>query len=476
MGVRRGVMIRVAVTAVALACVGVPAAYAVQGSTPTGPAAAATVRIEVGKEARACSGALVSPWWVLTATSCFAAAPGAAVGWGAPTQPTTVTVGRVDLDGTAGHVVPAALLVPHADRDVVLVRLATAVPDVAPVKVASTAPVTGEALTVTGYGRTSTQLVPDTAHAATYTVNLVGPGTLGIEAESAGATICKGDAGGPALRTTATGAVELVAIHHTASQGGCLGSTTTAQGATETRVDDIRDWVHQNTKVSPGADTVGVRGGATWYLNDQNDSSAPEKVFLYGEPGDTVLVGDWDGDGVDTIGVRRGATWYLNNQNDASAPDNVFIYGDPQHTPLVGDWDGDGVDTVGARLGATWYLNNQNDSSPADNVFMYGDPQHTPLVGDWDGDGVDTVGARLGAMWYLNNQNDSSPADNVFMYGDPQHTPLVGDWDGDGVDTVGARLGATWYLNNQNDSSAPDNVFIYGDAHNPPLVGNWDGR
>ncbi|KGM01188.1 hypothetical protein Q760_03040 [Cellulomonas cellasea DSM 20118] len=469
-------MIRVVVAALALACVGVPAAYAVQGSTPTGPAAAGTVRIEVGKESRACSGALVGSWWVLTARSCFTAAPGTQVAWGAPPEPTKVTVGRVDLTGTAGHVVPAAWLVPHPDRDVVLVRLASAVTDVAPVKVTATAPVAGETLTVTGYGRTTTELVPDTAHAATYTVSLVGPGTLGIEAASDGATICKGDAGGPTLRTSATGAVELVAIHHTASQGGCLGSATTAQGATETRVDDIRDWVNQNTKATPGADTIGVRGGATWYLNDQNDASAPEKVFLYGNPGDTVVVGDWNGDGVDTIGVRRGATWYLNDQNDASAPERIFLYGDPQHTPLVGDWDGDGVDTVGARLGATWYLNNQNDSSAPDNVFIYGDPQHTPVVGDWDGNGTDTAGARLGGTWYLNNQNDSSAPDNVFIYGDPQHTPVVGDWDGNGTDTAGARLGATWYLNNQNDSSAPDNVFIYGDAHNTPLVGNWDGR
>ncbi|WP_258724741.1 S1 family peptidase [Cellulomonas sp. NS3] len=216
-----------------------------EGATPTGPAAAATVKINVGED-RACSGALVDSWWVLTAKSCFVATPGEAVPLGKPAVPTTVTIGRADLTTTTGHAVD--VVVPHADRDVALVRLTKEVTDVAPVTVAATAPVVGESLTVTGYGRTATQWVPDTAHAATFTVNLVDAGTLGIQAASTGATICKGDAGGPALRSTSGGALELVAIHHTASQGGCLGSTTTAQGATETRVDDLRGWLTQNIR------------------------------------------------------------------------------------------------------------------------------------------------------------------------------------------------------------------------------------
>ena len=54
---------------------------------------------------------------------------------------------------------------------------------------------------MTGYGRTSRDLVPDTAHAARYTVAGVAAGTIEIQADESGATICKGDAGGPALRT-----------------------------------------------------------------------------------------------------------------------------------------------------------------------------------------------------------------------------------------------------------------------------------
>lgn len=225
----------------------VPAAHAVEGAPATGAAAEATVKVRVG-EVRACSGALLNASWVITAAACFADAPGEAVPNGAPKIPTTVIVG---LDDTSdGTTVRVERLVVHPDRDVVLARLASPVTGVEPVAVASEAPVDGEQLTVAGYGRTSTLWVPDSVHTATYAVASVGESTLDIAATETGSTICKGDAGGPALRATTDGGVELVAIHHTAYQGGCLGQTSTAQGATETRVDDLRAWIGWNTPLT----------------------------------------------------------------------------------------------------------------------------------------------------------------------------------------------------------------------------------
>jgi hypothetical protein len=470
--------VRTAVVALALGAVGVPSAFAVAGAVPTGVAATATVKLDValrGPEPRACSGALLSRWWVVTAKSCFQTVPGAAVAAGAPARATTATVGRVDLTGTAGRVVAVDRLQPHPDRDLVLARLSSPVDGVAPVRLAATPPVVGQELTVTGFGRTATSLVPDTSHAATYTVTAVGGSTIDIQASGAGATICKGDAGGPALRATA-GGVELVAIHHTAYQGGCVGSAGTLQGATETRVDDLRAWISRYApSTSSGTETVGVREATVWHLNDQNDGSAPERKFGYGNLGDTVVVGDWNGDGIDTIGVWRSGVWYLNDQNDGSAPEHVFPYGDPHHVPVVGDWNGDGVDTVGVRDGSVWHLNDQNDSSAPERKFVYGEAAHRPVVGDWNGDGVDTVGVRDGSVWHLNDQNDGSAPEDKFVYGDAYHVPVVGDWNGDGVDTVGVRDGSVWHLNDQNDGSAPERKFVYGEAAHVPVVGDWDG-
>ncbi|SFL73919.1 hypothetical protein SAMN04488085_116106, partial [Geodermatophilus ruber] len=50
--------------------------------------------------------------------------------------------------------------------------------------------------------------------------------------------------------------------------------------------------------------------GAEYFLNDSFTGTA-NTVFSYGDPGDTVLVGDWNGDGTDTLAVRRGNTYFL---------------------------------------------------------------------------------------------------------------------------------------------------------------------
>ena len=67
------------------------AAYAIGGgSAVTDAALRFTVKIDVGDGARSCTGALVTPWWVLTAASCAGAAAGA------PAERTTVTAGRAN--------------------------------------------------------------------------------------------------------------------------------------------------------------------------------------------------------------------------------------------------------------------------------------------------------------------------------------------------------------------------------------------
>lgn len=172
---------------------------------------------------RACTGALVAPQWVLTASTCF----------GVPAQPgaATATVG--------GRTAKITTLVPRTDRDLVLAQLDAPIFTVAPVALATSPVQTGETLRIAGYGRTATEWVPDKLSTAPFTVQASTATTLAVTAD---ATTCKGDAGGPALRETG-GVTELVAINATSWQHGCIGETEPRQGTTETRLDELAGWV-----------------------------------------------------------------------------------------------------------------------------------------------------------------------------------------------------------------------------------------
>lgn len=264
-----------------------PAAHAAEGVVPTGSAVAVTVRIEIAGDPatplgqtreRACSGALVGASWVITAASCFASSPGAAVAAGAPAWVTTATVGRPDLATTTGQVVKVDRLVPHPDRDVVLAHLATPVTSTVPVTVATTPATVGDAVTVTGYGRSAAAVVPGTVRAAAYSVVAVGARTLDIAPAQSGGAICKGDAGGPALRTTPSGGVELVGLHHTAYQGGCLGTSSTRRDATESRVDDLASWIGRSMAPKPGEAGFNEAYVAALYRDVLRREATPDRV------------------------------------------------------------------------------------------------------------------------------------------------------------------------------------------------------
>ncbi|MFD2414989.1 trypsin-like serine protease [Amycolatopsis pigmentata] len=235
-----------------------PAGAVTGDASPDGGSGAV---VKLSNTSGACSGVLVAAQWVLTSTTCF---PNATP-YAAPPVATTATLGRGNLaTGTDGHVVAVTELVPQPSRPIMLARLATPVTDVFIAPLATTPPQVGDSIFIGGYGRTATEWVPDQLHFATVTVDTLGTTTLAISS-STGPTTCKGDAGGPAWRTTATGATELLALHHTSWQGGCFGETETRTGATETRIDDLHDTLTQQT-TSPILARYLDLGGAPSFL------------------------------------------------------------------------------------------------------------------------------------------------------------------------------------------------------------------
>ncbi|MEU7570895.1 trypsin-like serine protease [Micromonospora sp. NPDC049240] len=252
-----------AVVVVAASMISGGAAQAVSGVSPV-PAGSYSFTAKIQSDLRACSAVLVAPSWVMTTASCLAE-PGQQLVAGPPSRRTTVTVGRTDLSTTAGHVLAVTAVLPHPTRNVALAQVEKPADGVPPVAVgASAAP--GEELLAAGFGRTATEWAPDKLHAGTFAVTGVSTDTLTVDGSASAASLCRGDAGGPLLRTGA-GQPQLVALHDTSWQGGCLGETDTRRAATEVRVDGLAPWIAASTSnknyvaLSPGGLLLDTRTG-----------------------------------------------------------------------------------------------------------------------------------------------------------------------------------------------------------------------
>ncbi len=246
-----------------------------------------------------------------------------------------------------------------------------------------------------------------------------------------------------------------------------------------------------------------VRGGNTWLLRDSLSAGPATSTFQYGTSSDSIHVtGDWDGNGTATPGIIRIVgdfenshyVWYLRNSNSPGPADLVFTYGkpsfgfeEPGDTPVVGDWDGNGTDTAGVvrrRNGAAqaqWLLRNSAGGGTAQVQFGYGLISDTPVAGDWDGNRTDTPGAvrAIGTgspTWLLRNANSAGPVAVRFTYGTGSDLPVAGDWDGNGADGPGVlRAGSgrwTWLLRNPLSSGAATIAFGYGLSSDDPVLRN----
>ncbi|GAA2722454.1 MULTISPECIES: FG-GAP-like repeat-containing protein [Streptomyces] len=317
-------------TAAAAGLLTAPSAHAVAGD-PVKDSFAFSAKLDIAATpttaSRSCSAALVANQWLITAASCFADSPNAgfAIPAGKPAAPTTATIGRADLTRETGAVVDVVELVPRADRDLVLAKLAKPVTGIAPVAVTTNAPLAGEELRVTGYGRTKDEWVPDRLHTATFSVGTLNGTTVGLAGKSAGAAVCQGDTGGPAFREVG-GRAELVAVNSRSWRGGCFGTDEkeTRTGALDTRVDDLAGWVREVTtppepKPRPSAPlgdyqvdfdgdgkadyvVVDDNGAVRVWLNQGGDTGKGWKglgqvASGVGVPGTKVRFADIDGDG-----------------------------------------------------------------------------------------------------------------------------------------------------------------------------------
>ncbi|WP_275408688.1 S1 family peptidase [Actinocatenispora rupis] len=192
----------------------------------------------------ACSGALVSRQWVVTAAHCFHDVNKKPVSGPPQYKKTTATLGKVDLADKGGHVLDVVDVRQYPNSDVALAKLASPVTDITPIRLARTAPVTGATLRLAGWGATSADGAPAThMQYGDVTVTKRTQYTVLVEGAkpSSDTSACSYDSGAPYFRRTATGPV-LVSVE---SDGpGCphTGAETTS------RIDTIASWIDRNDR------------------------------------------------------------------------------------------------------------------------------------------------------------------------------------------------------------------------------------
>ena len=213
-------------------------AQAVTGGTPvTDGSFGFVAKVDVGSLERSCSGSLVDPWWAPTAKSCFSSTVRP---WSRASRPSR----RRSPSGAPTSPRPRGRSFRPSGSCLTPIVTSSwcgwpARVDVTPVALGA-APTVGEQLTGAGFGRTASAWVPDQLHSGSFGVQAVGASTLNILG-SGQTGICRGDLGGPTVRVV-SGKPQLVGVHYSSWQGGCLAETETRRDAVDSRVDDLAPW------------------------------------------------------------------------------------------------------------------------------------------------------------------------------------------------------------------------------------------
>jgi secreted trypsin-like serine protease len=199
-----------------------------------------------GKRNSACSSALVSSEWIITAGHCFRDANGVRVE--RPVADSTVaTIGRTDLTDTSkGHDLEIVAVRQSPTADVSLARLAEPVTDIRPIKVSGKAPAVGAVLRLTGYGSTTSTNPAPVTWLRTGQLEVVGLTDTVTQvkghAPQADTTPCPYDSGGPFFVERGRKGPALVAV---VSNGPSCPHSAIESAA---RVDNLAGWVAEVTR------------------------------------------------------------------------------------------------------------------------------------------------------------------------------------------------------------------------------------
>ncbi len=180
-----------------------------------------------------------------------------------------------------------------------------------------------------------------------------------------------------------------------------------------------------------GVDTPGLYRASDGfvYLRNSNDAGFADVEFFFGNPGDVPLPGDFNNDGCDTVSLFRPSSQRMFVINELGskatglgAADFDFLFGNPGDKPVIGDWDGDGIDELGLHRESTgfFYWRNSLTQGNGDGDIFFGDPGDRFVAGDWgvvDGKDTPAVFRPGDRTFYLRDTLTQGIADDQFPFG-----------------------------------------------------------
>ncbi|WP_433615128.1 S1 family peptidase [Dactylosporangium sp. CA-139114] len=190
----------------------------------------------------ACSAALLSPRWIVTAGHCFHDPRRDPVSGPVPYE-TTATIGRADLSRRGGHVVHVVSVRQGPSGDIAMAKLDRPVYDVVPLRVAERPPAVGDVLRITGWGKLVATDPAPAGHLRTgqLKVSALAAGTVGVKGyrPAPGTSACEYDSGAPYFTETGRNARFPVLVSVESTGPSCPHD----QEEATTRVDPLHDWI-----------------------------------------------------------------------------------------------------------------------------------------------------------------------------------------------------------------------------------------
>lgn len=188
----------------------------------------------------ACSAALISPTWIITAGHCFHDANRTPVSGSVP-YATSATLNTVDVNKSPGEVRSVTYVRQSASNDIAVAELSAPVTDVPPLGLSTSAPRKGTLLTMAGWGATSSVNPTPSTQLFTGVVKAIAVRSTTLDvvgySPAPDTSACLYDSGAPYFTTPAGGVPVLVS---TESAGpNCPHATP----ETTARVDINTKWI-----------------------------------------------------------------------------------------------------------------------------------------------------------------------------------------------------------------------------------------